>query len=273
MQLRDHPAVAGKNDQFRVDPRLLKTDPGFNVRDLDAPSAREALDELKAQIRGVGVRTPLEIRLAGDDLIVVSGHRRLYVVMELIAEGVEILTVPAIAEPKFLSEPERVAGLVTMNSGLPLAPLEVAEVVRRLTGYGWDRAKIAARLGFKSAQTVANYEEMLVLPEPVRDAVREGTVSATNARAIVRESGPEAPARLAEAQSVARASGKSKVTARSLNPKAPTAMMRRRAEDTISVLVTILSQIAADGDGERDRKNARDCLLSLGLANNLDDAA
>lgn len=273
MQLRDHPAIAGKNDQFRVDPRQLKVDPGFNVRDLDAPAAREALDVLKGQIRGVGVRDPLEVRLVGEDLFVVSGHRRLHVVMELIAEGEEILTVPAVAEPKFMSDAERVVGLVTMNSGEPLAPFEVAEVVRRLVGYGWDRAKIAARLGFKSPQTIANYEELPGLAEPIKDAVRDGTISATNARALVRESGDAAPARLAVAKETAKAAGRAKVTTRSLNPQASTAITRRRSEDMINVLVTALAQIAQAGDGERDRKNARDVLDRLGFANDLADVA
>ncbi len=64
MQLRDHPAIKGKRDQFRVDPRLLQIDPGFNVRDLTSPSARPRLDVLKEQIRSDGVRVPLEIRIS-----------------------------------------------------------------------------------------------------------------------------------------------------------------------------------------------------------------
>lgn len=41
MQLRDHAAVLKKGDVFRVDPRALKVMAGFNVRDRDAPGARE----------------------------------------------------------------------------------------------------------------------------------------------------------------------------------------------------------------------------------------
>ena len=224
MKLREHPAISGKNDQFRADPRLLKVQPGFNVRDLDTPAAREAMESLKAQIRGVGVRDPLEVRLIEEDLFIVSGHRRHRAVMELIAEGEEILTVPAIAEPKNMTDAERAAGLYTMNSGEPLTALEIAEVVRRLLAYGWDRHNVAHRLGFKSAQTVSNYEEMIVLPETMRRAVREGEVSATNARAIVRQEGPLlAPERLAEAKKTAAAKGKKKVTAASLPPRAPRA--------------------------------------------------
>ncbi len=186
--------------------------------------------------------------------------------MELIAEGVEIVSVPAIAQPKHFSDGDRVVGMLT--TGEPLEPFEYAEGVRRLLGYGWDRAKVAARLGV-STQTIANHEENLAMPEPVKAAVREGAVSITNARAIVRESGDEAPARLAEARETAHRSGRSRVTARSLNPKAPTALVRRRSEDTINILVSQLAEIAESGDGERDRRNARLCLERLGLTNNL----
>ena len=196
--------------------------PGFNVRDMTSVVAREKLDVLKAQIKNDGVRVPLELRMEGEDLYVVSGHRRLHVVMELIAEGEEILSVPAIMEAKHLSDAERAVGLVTLNQGEPLTPLEVAEVVRRLLGYGWDRSQIARRLGFKAVQTVSNYEEMLSLPHEVREAVREGTVSATNARAIVREAGPlMAPERLKEAKATAKRIGKKKVTAKSMTPRKP----------------------------------------------------
>lgn len=280
-KFRDQEGVERGPDSFRVDPRRLQIDTGFNVRDLDAPTARDALDELKASIRAEGVQVALEIRQRGDELLIVSGHRRHKVVMELIDEGVELSTVPAMLEPKIISEADRVARLITLNAGEPLTALEKAEVVRRLLAYGWDRAKIAQRLGLKTAQSIANYEELSAAPEPVREAVRSGEIAPTTAVNMARAErveGVSATETLTQARSEAKAQGKSKITGaaasrRSANPKAPTAMMRRRSEDTISVLVTILSQIAESGDGERDRKNARDCLLNLGFANNLDDAA
>jgi ParB family chromosome partitioning protein len=218
-KLRDHEAIQTKTDMFRVDPRKLRVEPGFNVRNLDAPTAREALDELKASIAAEGVQVPLEIRMIAEDLFVVSGHRRLKVTMELIDEGHEILTVPAIPEPRAISEADRMARLITLNQGEPLTPLEKAEVVRRLLGYGWDRSNIARRLGFKTVQTIANYELLLSAPSEVREAVREGEVSASNAVEMVRASGPAATETLTAARETAAAAGKKRVTARSIAPK------------------------------------------------------
>ena len=106
-QLRDHDAIRAKRDFFLVDPRKLSVDPTYNVRDLTTPDAREGLDELKAMVRADGVQIPLVVRMVGDDLTIVQGHRRHTVVMELIAEGEDIKLAKAL-EGNFLT-PESAA--------------------------------------------------------------------------------------------------------------------------------------------------------------------
>ena len=77
MKLKESDAVKGRFDAFRVDPRALKITDGYNVRDFSTPYARERLAELKESIREEGgVLVPLEVRMVGDDLHIVSGHRR-----------------------------------------------------------------------------------------------------------------------------------------------------------------------------------------------------
>lgn len=185
MQFRDHPGVQGKRDAYPFDPRLLKIEPSFNVRDLDATDEREDLDELKESIRANGVRTPLEVRLVDEDVFVTAGHRRHKVVMELIAEGEPIKAIPVIPEPKNTTAEDRVINLVISNSGKPLKPLEVAEVVRRLVAFGWEKQNIAKRLG-KSASAVSGYLDMIAMPEPVKEQVRENAISATEAARLVK---------------------------------------------------------------------------------------
>src|ERR1044072_748044 len=154
MQFRDHPGVQGKRDAYPFDPRLLKIDASYNVRDLDAADERADLDELKESIRANGVRVPLEVRLVDEDVFVVAGHRRHKAVMELIAEGEEIKAVPVMPEPKHTSDVDRIINLVVSNSGKPLKPLEVAEVVRRLGAFGWANGQIAKRLGWEATSAV-----------------------------------------------------------------------------------------------------------------------
>lgn len=323
MILRDHPAIKGKLDRSTGDVRRFKVDPLLNLRDLDDPSEQPANNRLKEHIRANGVRNALKIRLVGEDLYLVHGHRRRREVLELLDDGFDISPfVPVVAEEPYTTDADRILSIDTDNMATPLNALQHAEQVKRLYRLGWDRAEVARRKGV-SVQTIINYEEMLDMPEPIREAVREGAVSATNARAIVRESAAEvaetklgnvpdhpqadyedeitgeqiaalnrivpdaefvdyaplpsvaeiATAKLTQAKATAKAAGKSRVTARSLNPKAPTATTRRISQDTINVLVTQLAEIAEHGDGERDRRSARLCLERLGFANNLSEVA
>jgi ParB family chromosome partitioning protein len=217
-QIRDHDAIQAKRDFFMVDPRKLSVDPTYNVRDLTTPDAREGLDELKAMVRADGVQIPLVVRLIGDDLTIVQGHRRHTVVMELIAEGEDIKAIPAIAEPKGVNDADRTFDLLRSNSGQPLAPLEIAEVVKRLINYGWTEAQIAQRRGWKSTQTVTNYLSMLEMPEVVKDHVKNGHVSATLARELTKtKDGEQADQVIREQLEVRKANGKkAKVTRKAI---------------------------------------------------------
>jgi len=212
MQFRDHEAVKGKRDSYPVDPRELKVDPAYNVRDMKDPETIEHVRWLADSIKESGVRVPLEVRLEGDDIYVVSGHCRLAATMLAIKEGAEIETVPTIPEPKGTNEIERVLNLVISNSGKSLTPLAIAEVVRRLMAFGWDAAKIAQRLGWKSAATVDQYTTLLGAAPDVQEMVRSGAVAASTAAKVVKKEGNKAGATLAAA---AKQSG-GKVTAKTI---------------------------------------------------------
>ena len=187
MQLRDHEGVKGKRDAYPFDPRLLKVDSAYNVRDMTSPEAIERLGELKESIRSNGVRVPLEVRFDGSDVFIVAGHRRHKAVMELIDEGTEIETVLIIHEAKGTNDAERTLNLVVSNTGEPLKPLEVAEVVRRLCNYGWTEAQIMTRLGWRSTASVKQHLDMLAMPAAVQRQVRDGDVSASTALHVVKE--------------------------------------------------------------------------------------
>jgi ParB/RepB/Spo0J family partition protein len=185
MQFREHPGVMGKRDAYPFDPRLLKIEPGYNVRNLD--STDDADLELKESIRANGVRVPLEVRLVDEDVFVVAGHRRYKMTMELIAEGEEIKSIPVMPEPKHTTEIDRIINLVISNSGKPLKPLEVAEVVRRLVVFGWDHHAIAKRLGWKSSGSVKQHLDLIAMPEPVKQIVRDDGASATTAAKAMKD--------------------------------------------------------------------------------------
>src|SRR3954462_177854 len=97
-QLRD--LAEGKRDLLMFDPRKIKVDPGYNIRDLSTEEAQEKLRDLSRSIASIGVQQPLTVRLKGDEPFVVSGHRRLAATLLAIEGGAEIKTIPCIAEPK-----------------------------------------------------------------------------------------------------------------------------------------------------------------------------
>lgn len=214
MQFRDHEAVKGKRDSYPVDPRALKVDPTYNVRDMKDPETIAHVRWLADSIKESGVRVPLEVRLEGEDIYVVAGHCRLAATMLAISEGAEIATVPTIPEPKGTNEVERVLNLVISNSGKALTPLAVAEVVRRLMAFGWDVATIAKRLGWKSAATVEQYITLLGADAEVQNMVRSGAVAASTAAKVVKKEGSKAGATL-KAAAKASKSGE-KITAKTI---------------------------------------------------------
>jgi len=216
MRIRDHEGVRGKVDAYPFDPRLLKVDPDYNIRDLTTPEARAKLDELKVSVRERGVRSPLLVRMDGDDCIIVEGHRRHTVVMELIGEGVDIETVLCLQEPKGTTPLDRDIGLVVSNSGEKLEPLEFANLIYRLiTVHGLSEADAGKKL-HKSVEVIRRHLELRASPEPVKAMVKAGEVSATTAVNEVRKNGSKATETLRKAKDDAAAAGKTKVTPKRL---------------------------------------------------------
>lgn len=267
---KKHEAIVGRFDALRVDPRQLKVKDGYNVRDLDAPAARATLDILKESIREKGgVVTPLRVRAMSDEIYIVEGHRRHKVVMELISEGMEIESLPAIFDDRYADDAERTLGLILSNSGEPLSEPEKAEVVRRLFNMGWSRQKVQDRLGYKTPQTVANFELWLSAPAAVKEAVRSGEVAYSTAVEIQRASGGDetkATATLEAARETAQASGRKRVTARSLAPKPKGS--RSASETEAATAARLARQDADKGCAPSYQVEKALALLAEVLANN-----
>jgi ParB/RepB/Spo0J family partition protein len=259
-QLRD--LAESKRDLLMFDPRKIQVEPGYNIRDLETVDAKVKLRELARSIASEGVKQPLTIRLSGTQPLVIAGHRRLAAALIAINElGAEIQSIPCIAEPKGTSEADRCADLVVSNSGEPLTPLEIAGVVKRLTGFGWEPENIAKRLGWASKQTVENYLDLLATPTSVQEMVRNHEVSASTAVSTVRKHGDKAAGVLADAKVQARSEGKSRVT--TAHVKALTGEFQATAGN-IKVMIGALEKIARDGD-EDAADIARDALEKIGV--------
>jgi ParB family chromosome partitioning protein len=260
MQFRDHSAVVGKRDFYPIDPRQIKIDPNYNVRDLTTPEAIAELQELKNSIIENGVVTPIRVRLDGKDIILVRGHRRLAATMLAIAEGHDIKAINAEPEPKGTNELDRIYDLGLSNDQVPLNPLEFANIVKKALNFGQTPAQIAKRLA-KSPAVIEYAITLLSAGEDVKAMVRSGEVSATTAARIVKAEGSKAGATLKAAGEVAKAAGKAKITAKSIKKvtgefdATPTNVRR---------LIQALQFVAKNGDGKVQNR-AIETLTALNL--------
>jgi ParB/RepB/Spo0J family partition protein len=236
-----------RKDLLYIDPRIIKRRPGWNKR---TPSLEldEHIRTLAESIRAIGVQEPLKIYKEGEDLYLVAGHCRMAAVELLLAEGVEIKSVPTMVKDlRYTSEADLLLEQITGNMGRTFGPLEQGEVFKLLLGYGWNVADIAKKVG-KSVTSVDEALRLCAAPEPVKAMVKEGRVAATTAAKVVKQNTPgKAVEILHKAEETAHSQGKTKVTPKHL-PAAPPRPAAKPLEDLAGVrLERLLEEVGFKG--------------------------
>ncbi len=210
--------AVGTKDLFMLAPEIIQEEPGWNVRRA-TPDLEAHIRQLADSIREIGVQEPVTVYLKGEIPVLTNGHCRLAAVRLAISEGAEIKAIPARAEERYANDADRVLGMITRNSGRPLAPLEQAEVLKRLLSFGWSEAEVAKKTGW-SITHVKNLLLLVAAPEKVRGMVAQGTVSARHAVETLRKEGESAQGVLAQAVATAQAAGAKRATAKHM-PEGP----------------------------------------------------
>ncbi|GAB3583312.1 ParB/RepB/Spo0J family partition protein [Leifsonia lichenia] len=156
---------------------------------------REALDELVASIREVGVLQPVVVRpIPGqpDKYELIMGERRLRATKEI---GLD--TIPAVVKDTADEDMLRDALLENLHRS-QLNPLEEASAYQQLLAdFGITQEELAFRIG-RSRPQITNTLRLLKLPSAVQSRVAAGVLSAGHARAILSVGDEEAMARLAD---------------------------------------------------------------------------
>jgi ParB/RepB/Spo0J family partition protein len=190
-RLRDLKTSA--RDQLMLDPRIIQIEESFNPRDYSLPENRAHLDELKASIRENGVLVPLLVRYdaANKAAVLVDGECRLRATLELLAEGVEILTVPTIQVSNVSDGAERLCTALTANTGKPLSKWEAGTAFLRLQKYGWDLPAISKKLGY-SERFIKEAVELADAPREVKELLSMRAVTPSLALDHIRQHGSNA---------------------------------------------------------------------------------
>lgn len=221
----------GRVDLFRMAPRDLTVDPGWNSRTKDFDPADPDDIELARSIAEVGVKSAVTVYMRAGVPVITDGHRRLAATLYAMdVLGAKIQSVPVQTEGKHANEADRVLSQIVRNSGKPLEPFEKGNVFAKLMDLGWKEAEIAAKVGL-TRQRVAELLKLRKAPKPVADMVKAGTISAGLAIDTMRATkGDNAKATevLAEAVTKARAAGKDRATAKHVEraPMDPAAKLK-----------------------------------------------
>lgn len=168
-------ASAPAKSFFEVDISLLDTDPSQPRKNFDA----EKLEELAQSIRTHGVMQPLLVVQSGGRYTIIAGERR-YRAARI--AGLERL--PVI--PKDLTDNEILEiSLIENIQREDLNAIEQAQALKTLMeNYSLTQEEVSKRVG-KSRSAIANLTRLIGLPDPVKQMVRDGSLSAGHARALL----------------------------------------------------------------------------------------
>lgn len=164
-----------------------------------APQVREVFDEeliagLAASLKEIGQLQPVRLLKHGDRFRIEDGERR-YRASKLAG----FKTIAAIIEAKQLTEADILLRQCTCDfQRADLLPMEKAVAMERLmVATGWKGNEVAARLGVSTAM-VCRLLSLLALPEPIRQALKDGKIPASAGYELAKVEDPATQAELAK---------------------------------------------------------------------------
>ena len=139
----------------------------------------EALEELAASLKEVGVLQPIVVTPGESGYVLIAGERRWRA-----ARRAGLHVIPAVLRGS-AGDSTLVEALVENVQRQDLTPLEEAHAYQELLeNYGMTQEQVASRVG-KSRPTISNTLRLLQLPDDVQALVDGGELSAGHARALV----------------------------------------------------------------------------------------
>lgn len=180
---------------FKVDPRLVEFEEGFNLRQ-EGPELDAHLEAMYVAMKAGAQFPPIDVSVVDGRIIARDGHCRTRTAKRLIEEGID-----------YKLEARQFRGndadcvfhmLGTGNGSKGYTPLESGLGYLRLLRYGHDEAAIAARLGV-SRTTIDNGLILAEAPAEIQQMISSGKVAAHVAIDMIRKHGSKATEKLREA--------------------------------------------------------------------------
>ena len=250
------PAEGGRAGVSELPVEAIKANPNQPRRRFDDAD----IEELAASIREKGVLQPILVRpsVFAGEYEIVAGERRWRAAVRTGAR-----TIPALV--RSLSDAEVLEIAIVENvQRVDLSPIEEAEGYRALMDrFGRTQADVAQVVG-KSRVHVANALRLLQLPEPVKDMVREGRLTAGHARPLI--GAPDAERLAAEVAD----RGLTVRQAETLARRRPAAPRKRKDADT-AALENDLSEVLGLQVEIRDAGGAGELRIRYASLEQLDD--
>ena len=208
-----------RTDIYQIDPRNIVVVEGFNAR------KNFDLDELKEQIRKVGVLNPITVipfkdkETGAEKYRLVDGERRYRAVMALLAEGEDIKRIKAMYLPKGTEEEDLLIQQLLKNTGKQFSEIEMAKLFNRFKEqWGYTQTEIADKF-CKKASFVSRCMALLDLPAEIIEMMERGEISADTARQIANRHKDDVDAQVEDAEkavNTAKAKGKKTATTKDI---------------------------------------------------------
>lgn len=254
---------ASSRDLWQVDIANLRVIKDFNVRVKDAAyeaHIRGLADSIKNN--GFFQDKPIGGYVANEDgeqvIYIHDGHCRLAAVQLAIKEGAQIERLPVVVAPPGTTLEDLTVGLIQANAGKPLSSYELAVVCKRLSGFGWDSTEISKRVGFTPVY-IDMLLQVMAAPLAIREMIQQGRVAVNTALEALRKYGAGAVDQLLQAESAAKSSGKTKVTAKHLPGKTFERLIKRSGPQ----LFEAAESVRHDPAFGKLKSETRDLLIKL----------
>ena len=256
----------GTAEVFKLDPRIIRRETGFNPR-YDFGEIQILAEDILEN----GVLEALKVRKDGTSIFLVNGDRRLTAVETLIRNNLWPedpanpglpMPVPCTSEGKGIRPVDRLFMMLSLNTGKPFTLLEKGLAYQNILAQCPDinASEIARRSG-ETKQAVSNALQLVTHGSTTLIAhVKNDDLSATTALEIIKEHKDHTAqdSYLADILAIAKANGRNHATPKDLPPKQPDPAPQPAASPDPTANAFIADPTDNDDDDEDDDADPSD---------------